>query len=306
MLVYHDNPVPESRLVWFDRTGRLVDPVVPTAHYGDPSISPDSRSAAFLKYDIDTRVSDIWRVDLGHGGMSRVTNSNAFAVRPVWSPRADEMLYSMKRNLAAEMYRITPGGGPERLVQPSATNQTATDWRMDGRFILYENFDPKTKSDLWLLPQQGDQTPIPYLRTPFNETRGKFSPDGRWVAYTSDESGTSDVYIQSLPTSARKWLVSARGGSQCIWRRDGKELFYVASDRWMMAVPVRAAGSTLELGTATRIFELPDGATMGRLNYDVSADGQRFLVNVAVKEGPFQPLAATVVVNWVASVQRSR
>jgi Tol biopolymer transport system component len=303
MLLYHSLSMPESRLMWFDRAGRTIGTAVVPGVYGDPSIAPDASSVAFARLDPSSQTSDIWRVDLVRGGLSRVTAANATVMRPVWSPRSDQILFTLRRNQMLEMYRVASTGGAEQLVQRSATNQIGSDWRVDSRFILYENSDPKTKSDLWLLPQSGTQTPVPYLRTPFNETRGRFSPDGRWVSYTSDESGTQDVYIQAFPPSTKKWQVSVRGGTQGIWRADGREILYLAQDRTLMAVPVRHAGSALELGAATPLFQVPDGRTWdARFSYAVSPDGQRFLVNVATTDGPIHPLSATAVVNWAASL----
>jgi len=198
----------------------------------------------------------------------------------------------------------TPGIDMKVLLEDQV-DKTPTSWSSDGKFILYSIAGPQTGPDIWVLPQQGNRTPIPYLRTPFNETRAKFSPDGRWVSYTSDESGTSDVYIQSFPASRKKWQVSVRGGSSAIWRRDGKEIFYIAPDRRLMTVQVLSKGSTIDLGPATTLFQVPDGdAVNSRFSYAASADGQRFLVNVVTREGPIRPLTATVVVNWQAALPR--
>src|SRR5260370_27216602 len=134
--------------------------------------------------------------------------------------------------------------------------KSSQDWSADGRFLLYHVIDPKTKFDLWLLPLFGDQKPFPFLQTEFNERDGRFSPDGRWIAYASDESSTWQVYVHSFPASGGKWLVSTNGGYFPAWRRDGKELFYVSADKKMMAVEVKGEGATFERGVPKVLFDM--------------------------------------------------
>ena len=186
----------------------------------------------------------------------------------------------------------------------SGTVKRPTDWSRDGRFILYENDDPNSRTDLWVLPLFGDKKPELFLQTPFAEQHARFSPDGKWIAYVSDESRTAEVYVQSFPPSGGKWQVSTKGGFTPRWRRDGKELFYLAPDRRIMSVDVKAAGTTFEVSTARALFEAPvDVASAAAANrYDVSADGQRFLVNAPVENTGSAPI--TVVVNWNAGLGR--
>ncbi len=177
------------------------------------------------------------------------------------------------------------------------------DWSVDGRFILYLVTDPKTKTDLWVLPLFGDQKPFPLLQTEFNERLGRFSPDGRWIAYVSDESGINQVYVQSFPASGGKWQVSTNGGYWPAWRHDGKELFYVSSDRKIMAVDVKGAGATFETGAPKALFDLriPSLNTPQAL-FAVSSDGQKFLIPSAVGENTSVPIA--VVLNWTTDLKR--
>jgi Tol biopolymer transport system component len=151
------------------------------------------------------------------------------------------------------------------------------DWSSDDKWILYGQQDQRTALDLWLLPLEGDRKPIPYLRTPFNETNAAFSPDGRWIAYQSDESGQNQIYVQTIPASGAKYQISTAGGTQPTWRRDGKELFYVSADQRLMAVPI-ALGARVEPGTPEALFPVFQVAAL--TGYAPSRDGQRFLVNV--------------------------
>jgi len=175
---------------------------------------------------------------------------------------------------------------------------------LDGKFIAYTQEDfTKAGTDLWVLPLAGDRKPIPFLRTPFNEGSGAFSPDGKWVAYVSDESGRQGVYIQRFEGSREKWRISTAGGTRPRWRRDGRELFYLAADNHLMAVAVKAGTGAFEASVPVALFRIdspgwhPDGSA-----YNVTADGQRFLVQAGVAGA--QSLAFTVVVNWSAELKR--
>jgi eukaryotic-like serine/threonine-protein kinase len=166
-----------------------------------------------------------------------------------------------------------------------------------------------TKWDLWLMPTNGARTPTLFLRTPFNETSGRISPDGHWMAYVSDESGAPEVYVTSFPNARAKWSISTHGGNAPEWRRDGKELFFVASNRKLTAVPVNVvnAGATFDAGPPKILFDVPRlqfGATglFSEWQYAPSADGQRFLVRVPVSETSFPP--ATVVLNWASGIRK--
>ena len=180
------------------------------------------------------------------------------------------------------------------------------DWSPDGKFILYGVLSPRTAGDLWILPLFGEQKPTPYIQTEFGETQARFSPDGRWVAYISNASGPSQVYVQSFPSFGGKWQVSTNGGAQPQWRRDGKELFFLSPDRKLMAVEVNGAGPTFVAGVPQPLFEahtstiFPGGS--GSSYYAASGDGKRFLLNTLVGESAPAPL--TIVLNWTAGLKR--
>ena len=198
------------------------------------------------------------------------------------------------------MKSSSAAGSEEPLLQSSQV-KVALDWSRDGRFIIYRETDPKNGNDLWVLPLFGDRKPFPFLATPFNEANAQFSPDVRWVAYQSDESGQHQIYVQPFPGPGGKWQVSTPGGTQPRWNRNGKELFYIAADGKLMsaAVETEAASPTFKAATpvelfATRIVQVPPATQ--RHQYAVSPDGQRFLINVSAESANVSPI--TVILNW--------
>jgi Tol biopolymer transport system component len=293
------------QLAWFDRDGKLIQRVGPLTSILDIALSPDQRKAALqLRNQVGVN-DDIWVIDLIRGVLSRLTFHPAVDDYPVWSPDGTSVLFNSTRDGPARMYqKISTGAGTEELILKSNTPNFPTDWSRDGRFILYENTDPKTSSDLWILPLTGDRKPQLFLQTPFNEQQGRFSPDGKWIAYLSDESGRSEIYVQSFPPTGAKWQISTNGGFIPRWRRDGKELFYIAPDRKLMSVDVKAGPAGFEVNSPKVLFDAPvDVANANNTNrYEVSTDGQRFLIN-----GPSENVSSgyiTVVVNWLADQKK--
>jgi Tol biopolymer transport system component len=179
------------------------------------------------------------------------------------------------------------------------------DWSLDGRFLLYLQFDPKTGRDLWVLPLFGERKPFPFINSNFEESQGQFSPDGRWVAYHSNESGRYEVYVQPFPGPGGKWQISAGGGISPRWCRDAKELFYIAPDGKLMVAQVQTTGQMLEAGAPVALFQtgIVGGGTVTPRNpqYAVSSDGKRFLINT-VDESAASPI--TIVTNWTAGLKK--
>jgi Tol biopolymer transport system component len=224
---------------------------------------------------------------------------------PIWSPDGLRVLFPSRRTGAFDLYiaAATGAGQEELLIKMGTPNGWATDWSQDGRFVLYQMPSAKGARDLWIAPQFGDRKPFPYLQSPFNEQNGVFSPDGRWIAYVSDESGRDEVYVQAFPLSSEKRQISTSGGSEPIWRKDGTEVFYVAADRNLMAVPVKASGATFEPGSPKPLFQAPgQPSTYNRRTYAVGGNGQRFLLTRPVGDVPAIPV--TVVVNWQAGLAK--
>jgi Tol biopolymer transport system component len=299
------------RLVWFDRGGKQLGTLGPHANYvGSLALSPDGKRVAVDEMDEAAKV-DIRVLDVARGVPMKFTFEGQES-GPVWAPDGSRLFFASTRGSASDIYqKNSSGSGTEELLLKSGRGE---DWSPDGRYLLYSVYDPKTKWDLWVLPAQAgppeNHKPRPYLQTRFNELQGKFSPDGRWIAYPSDESGPGQfqIYVQSFPAGAGKFLVSTGAGArQPRWRRDGKELFYMSADSKLMAVEVKTA-PTFEAGTPKALF---DPQTLGRRNYgfprydyDVAADGKRFLVN-SVSTTPESSASApiTVVVNWLAGLK---
>ncbi len=190
------------------------------------------------------------------------------------------------------------------LLLETRTSKTLTDWSLDGRYIVYMDVLPKTKFDLGVLPLFGNRSPQPFAQTEFNEKQGRLSPDGRWMAYTSDETGRYEVYVQPFPAGGGKWQISIGGGEQPSWRRDGKELYYVGEAQKLIVVGVDASASTFRRSTPRELFQMHSPVDIWTRNqYAVTSDGQRFLVNTLVETSASSPI--TMVINWSAGLKGS-
>ena len=301
ILVYRSGGYEIGQLLWFDRSGNKVGQLGPTELYLTLCMSPDEKRIAIDRVDGQTGTTDIWLFDLARGIPSRFTTNPAPDWYPLWSPDGNRIVFTSNREGSPGLYQKNANGvGSEDVILRTDENKVADDWSPDGKFIICERLDSKTRLDLWLLPMTGDRQPVPFLQTEFNEQQAQFSPDGKWIAYTSDESGTSEVYVQAFPASGGKWRISTAGGCQPQWRRDGKELFFITPDRKLMAVDVKT-GTAFEAGVPkplfdTRIFQL----TTFRNNYVVSRDGQRFLINSRMEDNS-APFA--VVLNWTSDLK---
>lgn len=239
--------------------------------------------------------------------MSRFTFDPSVEVCSLWSPDGTRIIFSSNRSGVFNAYSKNSGGaGAEELLFTSEFNTFVDDWStktVGGEHLIYETNLPDTRWDLYVMPLFGDRKPFPYLNSKFNENHAQFSPDGRWVAYATDESGRAEVYVQSFPVSGGKWQISTEGGDQPQWRLDGKELFYLTPDRRIMSVavssePVFEAGAPVPLFT-TRIetTSLVDD----RNNYVPAPDGQRFLVNNLVEDANTRPIS--LILNWSSKLR---
>ncbi|MFN2516925.1 MAG: TolB family protein, partial [Pyrinomonadaceae bacterium] len=303
MLAYRTGSGALNQPLWFDRGGKQIGSLGTAGLYFTVELSPDEKLAAVNRVDTQTGTHDIWLFDLLRGIPSRFTTDPAGDSNPLWAPDGSRIVFSSNREGVNNLYqKIASGGGNEEVLLKSSEEKWPDDWSADGKFIIYQTFNPKTKWDLWLLPMFGNQQPYPFLQTEFNEHQAQFSPDGGWIAYTSDESGAPEVYVQTLPASGGRWRVSTGGGAQPRWRRDGRELFYIAADSKLMAVDIKL-GTTFEAGVpkalfGTRVLTL----TEFRNHYVVNANGQRFLINSTIEETETTPIS--VVVNWTADLKR--
>jgi Tol biopolymer transport system component len=294
----------QRQFVWFDRSGSEISRLGDSA-MASPSLSPDGRRVVGYRGNpVDGNV-DIWMLDVTRGVFSRLTDNVADDVSPVWSPNGDLIVFGSNRKGTHDLYRKSAvASGNEDLLLTTPQHKGPTDWSSDGRFILFDSRDPKTGVDIWALPLDPSGKPgkpFPVVQTGFDEQWGQFSPDGKWIAYQSDESGRHEIYVRAFPGPGNKWPVSTNGGTKVRWRHDGKELFYIAADGRLMAVTIGTASNvnTMEVGTPVFLFTPPIGGAIQqgdfRPQYMVSANGQRFLV-AAVKEGENSPIR--VIANW--------
>jgi serine/threonine protein kinase/Tol biopolymer transport system component len=308
LVAYRPSGANWSQLVWFDRSGkRLAAMGTPEISLARPQLSPDGSRVAVQR--TVQRNIDLWLLDATRA--TRVTFDPGNDTLPgAWSPDGNRLVFRSGRRGYGDLYQtLSDRGGVEELLVESAQDKTPHDWSRDGRFLLFTSFDPETQGDIWVLPMEGDRTPYVWLKTTFDERRPQFSPDGRWVAYVSNESGRFEVFVrpfsgQSSTSAEAHWLVSASGGISPRWRADGQELYYIAPDGKLMAAPVMGRGSTFESGTPVALFQtriVGSGTQVNASsNYDVSADG-RFLINTVVDEGN-API--TLLQNWQPERQR--
>jgi serine/threonine protein kinase len=306
MLTYEIGGNTNSQLVWFDRGGRRLEPLGERDRYLHPELSPEGKRVAVEIRDPRTRKSDLWLFDLARGVRTRFTSSPGSNVLPHWSPDGNRIVFAVSREEGGILFQKSLDGAvsEELPLKPSASGLTPTDWSPDGRFILYQQYnrDPKAGIDLWVLPLFADRQPKLFLKSKFGAPQGRFSPDGQWMAYASAESGKEEMYVQRFPATGDKVRISAGGGTHPRWRRDGKELFYFAPDRRIMAVVVKT-GDTFEAGKPQVLFEARDAVVYySRYPYAVTPDGQRFLINTSVGEAVDAPI--TVVLNWTAGLRR--
>jgi serine/threonine protein kinase/Tol biopolymer transport system component len=304
VLVYRGELYRNRRLTWFDRSGKQLGTLGEPDVILSPALSPDEKRLAILRSDSFGAI-DVWLMDVLRGNTSRLTFDPAVDGSPVWSPDGTRIVFCSNRAGRYDLYwKLSNGAGNEELLVKSEGHKFACDWSPDGRYILYEESSANALVDLWALPLFGDQKPFSIVQTNFNETQGRFSPDGRFMAYVSNESGTAQIYVQNFPPSGGKWMVSINGGSQPKWRRDGKELFFISADSKLMLVQVKSDGANFEAGTPQPLFEahITAGPPIVGSNYAISKDGQRFLLNVLAEDSSPDP--AVFVQNWTTALKR--
>jgi eukaryotic-like serine/threonine-protein kinase len=294
-----------GQFAWFDRTGRPLGVVGEPNEYNGFRVSPDGRR--IIASRTSSGANDLWRLDVERGIASRLTSNSALNVYPVWSPDGRTVVF--RSGIPTNLYRQeSSGAGEQQRIAESSNTQDPTDWSRDGRLILYHEISGDTGQDLWVLPVTPDGKPAPggkpklYLRTPFNELWGRFSPEAspRWVAYQSDETGRYEVYIQAFPEPRGKFQISTNGGRYPQWGAGGRELFYVSPDNKLMVASLVVGADSVEPSAPRELFPLPS-VDIGWSPYDATADGQRFLVRAMPAQGG-QPL--DVIVNWPAVLKK--
>jgi Tol biopolymer transport system component/predicted Ser/Thr protein kinase len=294
-----------QQLTWFDRAGKRVGTLGDPGNFYSLEFSPDRRRVAASRIGQST---DLWIYDVARGIPQRFTFGPAAHTSAVWSPDGRSVVYRSNPTGSFELYRkAADGTGSEDLLYADSALKVPTSWSPDGRFLLFQRSDPKTGFDIWVLPLEpaggpkgAPAKPFLWLATQFNENFAQFSPDGRWVVYNSDESGQFETYVAPFPGPGGKRQISAGGGFESRWRADGTEIFYAAPNGTLMAAEVSTKGPSIKVG-AIRSLNIPVITTLLYL-YDVSSDGQRFLVAAPREQTSSAPL--TLVQNWSALLKK--
>jgi Tol biopolymer transport system component len=286
----------DAGLVWVDRTGKQVAtvPMAPGPFFGG-LLSPDGHRTMLCRTDPQTGI-DLWMVELDRGTITRFTFDPGSEFFCAWSPDGTRLALGSNRNGPYDIYsRPVIGGGEEQLLYHSdQLKKWPCSWSPDGQSIVYVSSDPRTKDDLWVLPLTGDRQPHPFLQTPFSESNGTISPDGRWMAYSSDENGRTEVYLQSFPTPGAKTQISTGGGDNAQWSRDGRELSFLTSDGRLMVSEIQAQ-PVLHASVPHALFRFPRGV----LSW--SFTGPRVLLTLQV--GNETAASHTIVLNWTAALK---
>ncbi|HXG89164.1 MAG TPA: hypothetical protein VNJ02_12575 [Vicinamibacterales bacterium] len=315
-MAYRGGRASQRQLTWVDRTGKVLGTLgaPDEGNLLTPRVAPDGRRVAVQRTVQGN--TDLWLLDGAR--TSRVTFDAGRDRFPIWSPDGRWLVFDSERTGVRDLYgKDASGAGVEARLVASAQTKTATDWSADGRFLLYHSADLQTGGDLWaqeMDPSTGAAraggAPGTVLRTPFTERWGRFSPDGRWVAYQSNESGRTEIYVRpwtppaaaagaAAPAPSGQWQVSTAGGITPVWRADGQALYYLGPDGALMAAPVTTRGTALAPGTPVALFPtriVGVGWEGGQgPQYDVTRDG-RFLINTVLNDAVATPI--TLLMNW--------
>lgn len=282
-------------LIWFDRTGKSVGKLKETTPLNNAEFSPDQRQ--LVGASADPTQGGLWLVDLDRGAATGLMSDGT---APVWAPDGNRIAFTATRKTTAPAIysRSTSGKNEDEVLL--ANEQSAKilqDWSPDGNYLVYVSGGRGTRNDLWLLPLAGDRTPVPYLEAPSNQIQAQISPNGRWIIYASDESGTWEVYIQAFPVPGSKRRISVGGGAQPQWRGDGREIYYLSLDNTLMAVNINLTGS-VEVGQIRPLFKAPvlGSLTDYRNLYAVARDGGKFLFKAIAEDTYQEPIS--ILVNW--------
>jgi serine/threonine protein kinase len=288
-----------SQPLWFDRKGHQEGAVGKAGVYGSVFIAANGRSVAVDSTDMTSLNTDVWTYELQRESAQRLTFDPGFDVVPIWSPDASRLVFSSNRGEHVDLYmKNSDGAETEKVIVHDEFNKIPSDWFRNGEYILYTR-----GPDLWFLTLPALKGTL-FIKAASIVRNGQFSPDGKWVAYASNETGKWEIYVTSFPDARGKWQVSTGGGEEPRWRGDGKELFYISSDSKMMAVPV-TIGANFDAGAPVALFQAVPRqpvSTNDQFVYDVARDGQRFLILTQVKRPESRPMS--VILNWSARLPK--
>jgi serine/threonine protein kinase len=293
-------PSNQTQLQWFDRTGKKLGTLGQPATYCCPALSPDGSRLAVDVMDAQLGTRDIWVFDLKRATASRFTSNPTEEISPLWSPDGGQILFTSTQNGPRDIYRKEANGlGDAEIVFASKNQQkSVNDWSSDGRYVVYD--DTGGPTSVWILPLFGDRKPFPFVQGAYDARQARFSPNGRYIAYVSNESGNFEIYVTTFPDRTGKWQVSTAGGTHPEWRHDGKEIEFVSGGK-LMAVDVKTDAPQFEAGIPKPLFEADILTGLANSIYAPTADGQRFLVVTTIKQQTISPI--TVVTNWAAELK---
>jgi len=298
----------DRQLCWYDRQGKQLSKLGQPEYASGPQLSPDGKKLALRLLTQPVGNFEIWVYDLARGLQARTSFSGLTVSGPVWSPDGLQLAISHSTQQASgdHMYLLQADGTgkEEPIEQPSleSLGNYPSSWSPNGHLLLFDHQDKSGKISMWVLPLSGDRRPYTFLETPFNAQMGKFSPDGRWVAYVSNDSGKDEIYVVPFANAGARVQVSTEGGSQPRWRRDGRELYYLSPEAKIMVAELLAGTSDFRVGAVRPLFALSGLTGVPGNLYDVSADGQKFIAVQELEHTSTVPL--TVVANWPAELRK--
>jgi serine/threonine protein kinase len=308
VLVYQPSAEVRSQLTWFDRSGRSLGTLGEPADYADVDLAPDARHAAVSVADPQTGTRDLWIFDVARGTRERFTDDPGDDIAPVWSPTGDRLAFSAQRAGAIGLFvKKADGAGTEQpLPVPGLTaGKFAAQWSPDDKYLLFvAGGRIIARSDIWARPFDANAAPFAFAEKASVETQPRVSPDSHWIAFVTTDTGSAEVYVSAFPLPGERQRVSTHGGQWPRWSADGKEIFFLALDNTLMSAPVTHDRAGPHVGESRALFRAPlrPIVRLDAYSYDVSPDGQRFLMNTLVEQRTHESLA--LVVNWVARLAR--